>query len=77
MKTGDFTGLATIYDPTTQVVTGSTVTRQSFASEYGQGNKIPTALIDSVAKNIQAIFPSMPGDILYDQQLLDTLHQRP
>jgi Carboxypeptidase regulatory-like domain len=60
MKTGDFTGLPTIYDPTTQVVTGSTVLRQSFASEYGQGNKIPAALIDPVAKNIQKIFPDNP-----------------
>lgn len=61
MKTGDFTGLPTIYDPTTQVVTGSTVTRQSFASEYGQGNKIPAALIDKVAQNIQKIFPDNPA----------------
>jgi hypothetical protein len=59
MRTGDFTGLPTIYDPTTQVVTGSTVTRQSFISEYGNGNKIPAALIDPVAKKIQAIFPSV------------------
>ena len=42
---GDFTGQPTIYDPTTQVVTqtpdGPVVTRQSFADEYGGGNKIP------------------------------------
>jgi carboxypeptidase family protein/TonB-dependent receptor-like protein len=61
MRTGDFTGtgLNTIYDPTTQVVdpvTGN-VTRHSFASEYGS-NKIPASMIDPVAKNIQAIFPS-------------------
>jgi hypothetical protein len=61
MKAGDFTGLGTIYDPTTQVVSGTTVTRQSFANEYGQGNKIPSSLIDPVAKNIQAIFPTVPG----------------
>ncbi len=61
MKAGDFTGLPTIYDPTTEVVSGGTVTRQSFASEYGQGNKIPASLIDSVAKNIQTIFPKAPG----------------
>jgi len=60
MKAGDFTGLPTIYDPTTQVVVNGVVTRQSFASEYGQGNKIPAALIDPVAKNIQAIFPKVP-----------------
>ncbi len=62
---GDFTGLDTLYDPTTQVVDPNTgiVTRQSFANEYGQGNKIPAALIDPVAKNIQAFFPApnLPG----------------
>jgi hypothetical protein len=58
MRTGDFTGFPTIYDPTTEVVSGSTVTRQSFASEYGHGNKIPAGLIDPVAKNIQALYPS-------------------
>ena len=64
MRTGDFTGLPTIYDPTTQVVDPMTgiVTRQSFASEYGNGNKIPAAMLDTVAKNIQAIFPSMPAN---------------
>ena len=65
MKNGDFTGLNTIYDPTTQDVSGTTVTRQSFASEYGNGNKIPSGMIDPVAKSIQAIFPSplpnLPG----------------
>lgn len=57
MRVGDFTGLPTIYDPTTQTVAGGIVTRQSFASEYGNGNKIPSNLIDTVAKNIQAVFP--------------------
>lgn len=57
MKAGDFTGLPTIYDPTTQVVSGTTVSRQSFASEYGNGNKIPAGMIDQVAQNIQKIFP--------------------
>ncbi|MFP5227844.1 MAG: carboxypeptidase regulatory-like domain-containing protein [Acidobacteriota bacterium] len=63
MKKGDFSGLPTIYDPTTQVVSGTTVTRQSFASEYGSGNIIPAGMIDPVAKNIEAIFPSptLPG----------------
>ena len=60
MRTGDFTGLPTIYDPTTQTVDPSTgiVTRQSFASEYGNGNKIPSALLDTVAKNIQGFLPT-------------------
>jgi hypothetical protein len=58
---GDFTGQPTIYDPTTQVVTqtpdGPVVTRQSFADEYGNGNKIPANLIDPVAKAIQSYYP--------------------
>ena len=49
---GDFTGLPTIYDPTTQVVTNGIVTRQSFASEYNNGNKIPVNIISSVAEAI-------------------------
>ena len=57
MKAGDFTGLPTIYDPTTQVVSGTTVTRTSFADEYGNGNKIPAGMIDQVAQNIQKLFP--------------------
>jgi hypothetical protein len=64
MKTGDFTaaGLPTLYDPTTQVVVGNVVTRQSYSSEYGS-NKIPAAQLDSVAKNIEAIYPTpnLPG----------------
>jgi hypothetical protein len=62
MRIGDFTGMPTIYDPTTQVVTmvngQPVVTRQSFASEYGNGNKIPAALISSVAQNLQKYFPT-------------------
>ncbi len=64
MRSGDFTGMNTIYDPTTQVVdpvTGA-VTRQSFASEYGNGNKIPSMILDSVATNLQKYFPeATPG----------------
>lgn len=63
MRTGDFTGLPTIYDPTTETVDPVTgqVTRTSFAAEYGNGNKIPAAMIDPVAKNIEALFPSNPA----------------
>lgn len=60
MRAGDFTGLPTLYDPTTQVtdpVTGA-VTRQSFADEYNNGNKIPAAKFDAVAKAIQAYYPT-------------------
>lgn len=61
-RAGDFTGLATIYDPTAQVVDPATgiVTRHSFASEYGS-NKIPAGMIDPVAKNIQALYPAFGG----------------
>jgi hypothetical protein len=66
---GDFTGQPTIYDPTTQIVTqtpdGPVVTRQSFADEYGNGNKIPANLIDPVARAIQGYYPqpNVPGDV--------------
>lgn len=58
MRHGDFTGMPTIYDPTTQTVDANGVVhRESFASEYGNGNKLPANLIDSVAQAIQAYFP--------------------
>jgi hypothetical protein len=57
MRNGDFTGLATIYDPTTQVVSGGVVTRQSFASEYANGNVIPASQISSVGEGDSSIFP--------------------
>jgi len=67
MLAGDFTGMAVIFDPTTQTVDPSTgiVTRQSFADEYGNGNKIPAAQIDPVAKALQAIYPAQnfPGTV--------------
>lgn len=59
MRNGDFTGMATLYDPTTQTIdSNGVVHRQSFASEYGNGNKLPANLVDSVAKAIQAYFPA-------------------
>lgn len=64
MLAGDFTGQPTLYDPTTQTIDGAGIVhRQSFASEYGQGNKIPAAMIDPVAKAIQGYFPvpNVPG----------------
>ena len=74
MMSGDFTGLPTLYDPTTQVIKpngGCTysdgapaaaagtpcVQRTSFASEYGNGNKIPANMISSVAQAIQKFYP--------------------
>jgi hypothetical protein len=73
MLTGDFTGLNTIYDPTTQTVDPVTgiVTRQSFASEYGS-NKIPAGMIDKVAKTIQQIYPApnVPGALVNNFEYL-------
>jgi Carboxypeptidase regulatory-like domain len=72
MKNGDFSGMPTIYDPTTQTIQSTgTMTlpdgtmvkcpcaiRKSFAEEYGNGNRIPASMIDPVAKAIQAYYPS-------------------
>jgi hypothetical protein len=69
-KTGDFTGMPTIYDYTTQVLTYDSsgvpsVTRKSFAEEFGNGNKIPTGYpgLSKVAAATQAYFPepNAPG----------------
>jgi Carboxypeptidase regulatory-like domain len=66
MMAGDFTGQQTVYDPTTQVVTqtanGPVVTRQTFAAEYGNGNKIPANLISPVASAIQSFYPTPATD---------------
>jgi len=63
-KAGDFTGMPTIYDYTTQVLTYNSsgqpsVTRKSFAEEFGNGNKIPTnyAGLSKVAAATQKYFP--------------------
>jgi len=55
MRQGDFSGLAPIYNPTTQTVDAATntVTRQPFVN-----NQIPSSLFDTVAKNIQSYFPA-------------------
>ena len=61
MRSGDFTGLATLYDPTTQTINpDGSVNRKSFISEYGS-NKIPTALLDPVAQKILALYPAPNG----------------
>jgi len=51
-----------IYDPTTQAVdAANVVTRQPFG-----GNRIPATMVDQVAKNLQAIFPTanVPGTVV-------------
>ncbi len=59
MLGGDFTGLPTIYDPTTQTVDATGIVhRKSFADEYGQGNKIPAGMIDPVAAAISKYYPA-------------------
>jgi hypothetical protein len=54
MRSGDFAGLAPIYDPTSQTVDPTTgvVTRQPFPN-----NRLPTSIFDPVAKNIQSYYP--------------------
>jgi hypothetical protein len=55
---GDFTGLPTIYDPTTQTVDASgTVHRKSFLEETGK-NAIPASKIDPVAAAISTYYPA-------------------
>ena len=63
---GDFTGFPTIYDPNTTTIVGGVVQRTSFATEYGNGNKIPVSRIDPVAKAIQGYFPApnAPGQVV-------------
>jgi carboxypeptidase family protein len=77
MMGGDFSGMNTLYDPTTQTMATDSAgnpypVRQSFLSEYGT-NAIPSALFDQVASKMQGFFPTptnhiggatfLPGDI--------------
>lgn len=56
---GDFTGMPTIYDPTTQTIdSNGQVHRLSFEQEYHNGNRIPSFMISSVAKAIGAYYPA-------------------
>ena len=78
MLNGDFTGMTyntptggtaplLIYDPTSQTVDASGAAhRRTFADEYGNGNKIPSFMMDSVAKAMQGYFPKLnaPGTIV-------------
>ena len=63
MRSGNFAGMNPIYDPTSQIVNSSTgvVTRQLFPN-----NQIPAAMLDTVAKNIQAYYPqpNLPGQVV-------------
>ena len=67
MKQGDFTGLPTIYDYKTQVLTwvqdpnsgnwNPHVARTSFADEYNNGNKLPSNYFSPVMLEFQKFFP--------------------
>jgi carboxypeptidase family protein len=68
MMGGNFSGINTLYDPTTQVIAYDSAgnpypIRQSFASEYGNGNAIPSTLFDSVAAKMQQFYPTPTGHI--------------
>ena len=52
MKQGDFSGLATIFDPATTTTADGKTTRQAF-----QGNMIPAARMSQQAKNWEQFFP--------------------
>jgi hypothetical protein len=65
MMGGDFTGINTLYDPTSQTIGHDASNnpypiRQTFASEAGGGGKnaIPTALFDAVASKFQLFYPT-------------------
>lgn len=69
---GDFTGMQTIFDPTTQTIAIDSAgnpypVRQSFASEYANGNVVPSSLFDGVALKMQQFYPTptshLPGGI--------------
>jgi hypothetical protein len=65
---GDFTGMQTIYDPTTQTIGIDSLgnpypIRQSFASEYGNGNMIPSTLFDKVSAAVQQFYPTPTNHI--------------
>ena len=62
MMTGDFTGMAPLYDPTSQTIAIDSnnnpyPVRQSYQSETG-ANKIPTAQLDGVASKFIQWYPT-------------------
>ena len=64
---GDFSGLTTLYDPTTQTIAYDSAgnpypVRKTFAEEYGS-NMIPSALFDKVAVAYQKFFPTPSNHI--------------
>jgi hypothetical protein len=64
---GDFTGLQTLYDPTTQTMAIDSKgnpypVRKSFLSEYGS-NTIPSSLFDPLAAQVQQFYPTPSNHI--------------
>jgi len=63
IQNGDFTGVNALYDPTTQTIATDSKgnpypVRQSFASENGGKNMIPSSLWDAVAAKFQGFYPT-------------------
>jgi len=64
---GDFTGMQTIFDPTTQTIAHDAQgnpypVRKSFASEYGS-NAVPSGLFDPVSATMQQFYPTPDNHI--------------
>jgi hypothetical protein len=60
---GNFAGFYDLYDPTTQTIATDAAgnpypVRKTFASEYGNGNAIPSSLFDSVSAAFQKFYPT-------------------
>lgn len=65
---GDFTGMQTIFDPTTQTIAYDSggnpyPVRKSFASEYGGANAVPSGLFDPVSAKVQQFYPTPSNHI--------------
>jgi len=65
---GDFTGMQTVFDPTTQTIATDSAgnaypVRKSFASEYASGNMIPSGLFDPVSAKFQQFYPTPTNHI--------------
>lgn len=65
---GDFTGMQNIFDPTTQTIAYDSAgnaypVRKSFASEYGNGNAIPSNLFDPLSAKFQEFYPTPSNHI--------------
>jgi hypothetical protein len=63
MRAGDFTGLPTVFDYASSVISkdatgAAVVNRKSYSDEYGNGNKLPAnAVLSKVNQQFQKFFP--------------------